>query len=199
MKWYIIRHADKEQGDFYNPYIRHQDQPISKKGNLKAEKLFSYFSDKSIDNIYVSEYIRTIQTIKYVAEKKKISPITDSRLNEIDNGVIEGLSDQVLQQKYPDIWKAYIDRNRDFQFPEGESGQDAQKRIKSFFKEKRISKDIIIIVSHDGLIRLILCYILGIAVFRRWDFHVDPCGIVEIQYQKKFNKWKLVRFNQICI
>ncbi|MFX1586433.1 MAG: histidine phosphatase family protein, partial [Promethearchaeota archaeon] len=174
------------------------DQPISEKGHLKAQKLISYFSDKSIDKIYVSEYIRTIQTIKYVAEKKKISPITDSRLNEIDNGLIEGLSEQVLQQRYPDVWNAFKDRDRDFQFPEGESGEDARKRINSFFKDKQVSKEDIILVSHDGLIRLLLCYILGIAVYRRWDFRVDACGIMEIEYQTRFKKWKLIRFNHIC-
>ena len=198
MKWYIIRHADKEQGDFYNPDLRHQDQPISEKGHLKAQKLISYFSDKSIDKIYASEYIRTKQTIKYVAENKKISPIADSRLNEIDNGLIEGLSEQVIQQKYPNVWNAFKDGDRDFQFPEGESGEDARKRIKSFFNDKQVSKEDIILVSHDGLIRLILCYILGIAVYRRWDFRVDTCGIMEIEYQTKFKKWKLIRFNHIC-
>jgi len=198
MKWYIIRHADKEQGESYNPDLRHQDQPISEKGHLKAQKLFSYFSDKSIDKIYVSEYIRTKQTIKYVAENKKISPIADSRLNEIDNGLIEGLSEQVLQQRYPDVWNAFKDRDRDFQFPEGESGEDARKRIKSFFKDKQVSNEDIILVSHDGLIRLLLCYILGIAVYRRWDFRVDTCGIMEIEYQTTYKKWKLIRFNHIC-
>ena len=198
MKWYIIRHADKEQGDFYNPDLRHQDQPISEKGHLKAQKLLSYFSDKSIDKIYVSEYCRTKQTIQHVAEKKEIAPIVDSRLNEIDNGLIEGLSEQVLQQRYPDIWNAFNDRDRDFQFPEGESGEDVRKRIKSFFKDKQVSKEDIILVSHDGLIRLLLCYILGIAVYRRWDFRVDTCGIMEIEYQTTFKKWKLIRFNHIC-
>jgi len=198
MKWYIIRHADKEQGNFYNPDLRHQDQPINEKGHLKAQKLFSYFSDKSIDKIYVSEYIRTKQSIKYVAEKKKISPIVDSRLNEIDNGLIEGLSEQVLQQRYPDVWNAFKERDRDFQFPEGESGEDARKRIMSFVKDKQVSKEDIILVSHDGLIRLLLCYILGIAVYRRWDFRVDTCGIMEIEYQTTFKKWKLIRFNHIC-
>jgi len=197
MIWYIIRHADKEHGDFYNPDLRHQDEPISEKGHLKAQKLFSYFSDKSIDKIYVSEYIRTKQTIKYIAEKKKISPIVDSRLNEIDNGLIEGLSEQALQERYPNIWNAFKDRTRDFQFPEGESGEDAQKRIKSFFKEKELSNKDIILVSHDGLIRLLLCYILGIAAYRRWDFRVDPCGIMEIEFQTNLKNWKLIRFNQI--
>ena len=199
MRWYIIRHADKEQGDFYNSNLRHQDQPISGKGNLQAQNLIPYFLNKSFNKIYVSDYIRTLQTIEYIAKKKKISPIVDSRLNEIDNGLIEGLSEQVLEQRYPDVWGAFKDRDRDFQFPGGESGEDACKRIQSFFKEKEVLKEDIVLVSHDGLIRLLLCYILGIAVYRRWDFQVDACGIMEIEYQPTFKKWKLIRFNHICM
>ena len=53
MKWHIIRHGDKEKGDFYNPVLRHQDQPISAKGRADAENLVPYFADKTISNIYV--------------------------------------------------------------------------------------------------------------------------------------------------
>jgi broad specificity phosphatase PhoE len=198
MKWYIIRHSDKEEGDFYNPKLKPQDPPISEKGRLKARKLFSYFSNKSIDRIYISEYIRTEQTIKNFAEKRELSPIIDNRLNEFDNGLIEEMSEKTLQQRYPDVWKAFQERDRDFQFPEGESGEEARKRIESFFNDKRISNEDLIIVSHDGLIRLLMCYILEIPVYRRWDFQVDTCGIMEIEYQTTFKKWKLIRFNHIC-
>lgn len=198
MKWYIIRHADKEQGDFYNPILRHQDQPISAKGRAAAQKLYSYFTNKPIAKIYVSEYVRTEQTIKYVAQKMKLSPIVDSRLNEIDNGVIEGMSEQEILKKFPDVWNAFRERDRDFLFPEGESGYDAQRRVKSFMEEKQEYKENIILVSHDGLIRLLMCYILGIGVYRRWDFRVDTCGIMEIEYQPDYERWKLLRFNHIC-
>jgi hypothetical protein len=30
--FYIIRHAEKEKGNFYNPRLRHQNEPISQKG-----------------------------------------------------------------------------------------------------------------------------------------------------------------------
>jgi broad specificity phosphatase PhoE len=198
VKWYIIRHADKEQGDFYNPILRHQDQPISAKGRAEAQKLYSYFYDKPIAKIYVSEYVRTGQTIEYVAQKIKLSPIVDGRLNEIDNGVVEGLSEQEIRRKFPDVWHAFRERDRDFQFPEGESGEDAHRRIKSFMEEKQEYKEDIILVSHDGLIRLLMCYILGLAVYRRWDFRVDTCGIMEIEYQPAFKRWQLLRFNHIC-
>ena len=106
MNWYIVRHADKEKGNFYNPVLRHQDEPISAKGITQAQKLTSYFSDKTIDKIYVSDYIRTRQTIEYVAQKLKMSPVADSRLNEIDNGAFEGLSDQEIQGSFPDAEEA---------------------------------------------------------------------------------------------
>jgi broad specificity phosphatase PhoE len=195
---YIIRHADKEQGDFYNPILRHQDQPISAKGRAEAQKLFTYFSDKPIAKIYVSAYVRTEQTIAYVAQKLKLSPIVDNRLNEIDNGVVEGLSEQEIRQEFPDVWNAFEERDRDFQFPEGESGEDAQRRIRSFMEDMQEYKEEFILVSHDGLIRLLMCYILGLAVYRRWDFRVDTCGIMEIEYQPAFARWKLLRFNHIC-
>jgi len=198
MKWYIIRHAEKERGDFFNQLLRHQDQPISAKGRADAKNLYSYFSDKPIAKIYISEYVRTGQTIEYVAQKFNMSPLVDGRLNEIDNGVIDGLTELEIEQKYPDTWNAFRERDHDFQFPEGESGEDAQNRIKSFVEDIQTNQEDIIVVSHDGLIRLLMCYIFGIAVYRRWDFRVDTCGIMEIEYQPNYKSWKLLRFNHIC-
>jgi broad specificity phosphatase PhoE len=197
VKWYIVRHADKEQGNFYHPVLRHQDEPISAKGITQAQKLSAYFTVKAVNKIYISNYIRTKQTIETVAQKLKMPPIMDSRLNEIDNGAFEGLSEQEIQGRFPEVWNAFKERNRDFQFPEGESGEAARRRIVSFMKEKLEDKEDILIVSHDGLIRLWMCTILGMPVYRRWEFRVDTCGIMEIEYQPEYAGWKIIRFNHI--
>lgn len=198
--WYIIRHAEKEKGEFYNPRLRHQDQPISQKGQRDAQKLNSFFSDKPISKIYVSVYQRTGQTIANVAQQLHITPIVDDRLNEIDNGCIEGLTNQEVMRKYPDIWDAYCKRATDFRFPEGETGEEAQKRIIGLLEETRQINNPgdIIFVTHDGLIRLLMCHIMQIPVWRRWKFRVDTCGITEISYKPNFQEWKLIRFNQVC-
>jgi broad specificity phosphatase PhoE len=179
--------------------LRHQDQPISPKGRLQAQKLVSYFSDQSIAEIYVSAYQRTGQTIEYVAQAQQLTPIVDERLNEIDNGSIDGLADEEIRQRYPEAWKGYTERSADFRFPEGETGTEAQKRIVDFLEEKRqqYRSGDVILVSHDGLIRLLMCHIVGIPVYKRWNFQVDTCGIMEINYQPDFEAWKLIRFNQI--
>jgi broad specificity phosphatase PhoE len=53
--FYIIRHAAKERGDFFNPHLRHQDEPISAQGQADAQKLCAYFAGKPIAAIYISE------------------------------------------------------------------------------------------------------------------------------------------------
>ncbi|MBE3039280.1 MAG: histidine phosphatase family protein [Chloroflexi bacterium] len=201
MIWYIVRHAEKDPGDFFNPRLRHQDQPISLKGRQDAQKLCAFFAEKQISAIYVSSYQRTRQTIEEVAGRLQLAPLVDARLNEIDNGCFEGLSDQELHQEYPDVWTAYRERKCDFRFPGGETGAEAQQRIINFLAETLPQRgaENIILVSHDGLIRLLMCHILNIPVFSRWNFRVDTCGIMEVTYQRDFKAWKLIRFNQTCL
>lgn len=196
--FYIIRHAHKEQGDYYNPRLHHQDEPISQKGRADSLKLWPYLCDKQIAAIYISGYLRTGQTIEYVAKQSAIEPIIDERLNEIDNGLIEGMTDEAIQETYPEVWRGFRERSADFRFPEGETGEEARQRIASFLEEKQRmhSDENIVLVSHEGLIRLTACHILGLPVYRRWDFQYDFCGITEISFQPEYGTWKLLRYNQ---
>jgi broad specificity phosphatase PhoE len=197
---HIIRHMEKERGDFYNPTLRHQDEPISHKGHLDAQKLSLHFADKPISAIYISGYQRTRQTIEPTAKQLQLTPILDYRLNEINIGLFESLTDQEIQKNYPDIWNTYIKQTTDFRYPEGETGEEVKSRIMGFLeeKQKQHSVESIILVSHDGLIRSLICGILDIPASKRWSFQADLGGITEIIYQQEFEAWKLIRFNQIC-
>ena len=199
MKCFIIRHANKEKGNFFNPTLNHQDQPISQLGIEQAKWLQYYFKKIYIDAIFVSAYIRTAQTVKFIAESKSIQPKIDDRLNELDNGLIEGLKETELKEKYPKIWNAFKKRNRDFKFPEGESGKDALQRIISFLNDQLTiyPQKTILVMSHDGLIRTLMCHVMGRPVYDRWNFKVDTCGITEMDYQPEYENWKLIRFNQV--
>ena len=200
MTWYILRHAEKDRGDFHNPQMKHQDEPISDKGRQDAQKLVSLFADKPIAAIYVSGYQRTWQTAANVAEHLRLTPMVDSRLNEIDNGLVDEMTEQEFGQAYPEVWKAYVARTADFRFPGGECGADVQARIKDFFDEKLSQHKgaHLLIVSHEGWIRQMLCHVMGLPVYRRGDFRVNLCGLTELSYQEDVGRWKLIRFNQTC-
>lgn len=200
MAWYILRHAEKEGGEFYNPKLRHQDEPISQRGREQAEKLVAYFADKEIARIYVSAYQRTGQTIAPAARRLGLLPVVDERLNELDNGLFERATEDELRQKFPEELRALRERRAGFRFPEGETGEEGMQRILDFMEEKRVqhADENIIIVAHDGLIRLLMCHVTNMPVNGRWNFIVDYCGITEIFYEPEFGTWKLVRFNQTC-
>ena len=112
--FYIIRHAHKEKGDFYNPRLRHQDEPISQQGQEQARKLWSYLCDQKISAIYISGYRRTGQTIEYVAKQLGITPVIDERLNEIDNRLLDNLSEQEVMEMYPDFLESLSGANGRF-------------------------------------------------------------------------------------
>jgi broad specificity phosphatase PhoE len=201
MTWYVLRHAEKEWDEYYNPRLRHQDEPISQVGQEQAKKLVAYFEDKGISKIYVSAYIRTGQTIAPVAGRLNLSPVVDERLNELDNGLFERATEEELREKFPAELQALRARQAGFRFPEGETGEEGLQRVVDFMEEKRVqhADENIIIVAHDGLIRLLMCHVTNMPVTGRWNFIVDFCGITEIFYEPEFGTWKLVRFNQTCV
>ncbi|CAG1011612.1 alpha-ribazole phosphatase [Anaerolineales bacterium] len=200
MTWYILRHAEKERGGFHNSQLKHQDQPLSEKGRQDSQKLVNLFADKPLAAIYVSAYQRTWQTAACVAEHLQLTPVIDARLNEIDNGLVDEMTEQEFREAYPEVWKAYVARTADFHFPGGESGAEVQARIKDFFDEKLSQHKgaDLLIVSHDGWIRQMMCYVMGLPVYRRGDFRVNLCGLTELRYQEEIERWKLLRFNQTC-
>jgi len=196
--WYILRHAEKEAGDFPNPDLPLPDEPITARGQRQAEALVPFFAGRPIATVYVSAYRRTLQTAAPAARALGLTPQVDERLNEIDNSGVARLSDAQIREKYPGIWKAYTERISDFRWPGGETGGEARDRVTDFLAAARLRHGEAdgLAVCHEGLIRLLACALLGLPVTRRWNFEVNYCGLMEIRWQPEHNDWRIVRFNQ---
>ncbi len=193
---YVIRHGDKAKGDFYNPKLRHQDQPLSRLGRVQARALRRRLRHEEISEIYVSEYIRTGQTIAPLARAKGIVPVVDPRLNEIDVGELDKMPEGALRERYPEVWKAYVEARMDFRWPGGESGGEAAARMMSLFREKADPARNMVLVAHDGIIRCFIADILGIPAYRRFLFTMDTAGVTEISWEEDHKAWRVVRMNQ---
>jgi broad specificity phosphatase PhoE len=194
MSIYVIRHADRELGDFPSPVVPLSDQPISAAGRERAGRLLAYFKDIEIATIHASRYVRTEQTIKPLAESKALPIIKDPRLNEINIGDIEKLPDEEFQARFPELWRDYKERQRDFRFPNGESGEEAGARIFEAFSELDPNANHIL-VAHDGIIRTLICRVLGLPPYMRHLFKIDFCSITIFDYSAEFNRWIMTRMN----
>lgn len=197
MTLYFIRHADKGTEECYNDSLRHQDFPITDQGKRRAENLASYFELKEISIVYASEYLRAQQTAKSLASKKGLEIVIDNRLNEIDNGIIEELSDEEIKEKYPSFWNDFFSYSKDVRFPEGETGEEVKARQRSLLNELITRGKNAALISHEGYIRLLICHLLSLPVYERYKFKIDYCGITEIEFCRDLGKWKIDRINQV--
>ncbi len=196
MRLSIVRHANKaEDLAYYNERLRHQDFPITGEGEENALRLAKYFAAHPVRKIFISEYLRTAQTATPVAAQLGVTPVVDARLNEIHNGIIEQLTDEEIIARYPEFWRDFMSGATDVRFPEGETGEEVRARQADLLKDLIAQDEDCLLISHEGYIRLLLCHILGLAVYRRRLFHIDFCGITELLYDQEAGAWKVLRVN----
>lgn len=193
---YLIRHGERDTTkDCFNPELRHQDYPLTAQGIQQAERLSGYLSDKGIRRIIVSHYARTLQTAMPASQRLNLVPQIDQRVNEIDSGVIEQLDESAVRERYPEAYAHLQRMNQDFTFPGGESGADVKRRQDSLLADLIENDENVAVFTHEGYIRLFLCNVLGLEVFRRYRFRVDFGGVTELEYLKDRGEFRLVRAN----
>jgi broad specificity phosphatase PhoE len=197
---YFVRHGSRDFSTDYNEHYNREldimDDPLNEKGKADALRLASHFSSIDIKRIIVSEYKRTYQTALPAAEQKGLPIVTDRRVNEINNGVLRNMPDGEVAEKYPQVWSDFTRHVRDVRFPGGESGEDVKTRQDSFLNDIKTEQDDILVVSHDGFIRLLMCNILGLPVYQRHRFKTYMGGLSAVKYDAGKGEWSIITFNQ---
>ncbi len=195
---YFVRHGRKVKADsnqYYNKQLRIVDDPLSEEGAKDAERIAAFFKNIDIKKIYVSQYKRAYQTAQPVAKDKELPIIIDERVNEINNGKLRNMSDEQAAAASPEVWSAFMSHECDVRFPGGECGEDVKRRQDSFLNDIKDEKEDIMVITHEGYIRLLMCNILGLPVYKRYKFKVDMGGVSAVYYDKD-DGWKIVKFNQ---
>jgi len=114
---YFVRHAHS-QFDIHNE----EKRELSEKGWKDAERVTKILKQESIDFIYSSPYVRSIQTVQGLADFLQTDVQTDSRLRE------GWLADVDVVFDEPDQAMKYAFQNPHFRYKGGESVSDVQKR-----------------------------------------------------------------------
>ena len=199
MKLYALRHAQKQGGDYYSASLRHQDCPLTPAGEEAALRLADWFAPIHIDRILASGYLRAERTARHIAASKGLPLERDPRLNEIDDGTIEGLSHAEIQAKYPEFWADFSSRSKDVRFPGGETGEEVMERQQSLLSELIAADQDVLLVAHEVYIRLLVCNLTGLPPYKRHLFRVDFCGLTEAEYSRDTGLWRIIRVNQTTV
>jgi probable phosphoglycerate mutase len=118
-------------------------------------------ADMKFDTVYSSTLTRCIDTALLACPSQ--NPCLDSRLNEINMGTWDGKSFDEIRQSLPGEFERRGRNMNRFRPPGGESFQDVYDRVLPFFdavREKQSGP--ILVVTHAGVIRVVLCRIMGL-------------------------------------
>ena len=175
--FYLVRHGTT-QYNLENRFQGHLDIPLSNQGIEQAKKLADYLKDKKIDAIYTSDLKRAEQTAEYIAAAKSMKYRLLPSLREVDVGELEGLRWHEVKKEYPD----WVKKQHVHGYPGGETRIEIERRVSNLWDSvvKRHKGDGVVLVTHGGIIKALICQILGISQEDRSNFIVDNASVSTI-------------------
>lgn len=175
--FYLVRHGTT-QYNLENRFQGHLDIPLSNQGIEQAKKLADYLKDKKIDAIYTSDLKRAVQTAEYIAAAKSMKYRLLPSLREVDVGELEGLRWHEVKKEYPD----WVKKQHVHDYPGGETRIEIERRVSNLWDSvvKRHKGDGVVLVTHGGIIKALICQILGISQEDRSNFIVDNASVSTI-------------------
>jgi len=188
----FIRHPqtnwNKEQ-----KYLGRADIALNHQGKKQAKSISNYLRKKNISAIYSSDLRRAYQTASIITKEHSLSIRKDARLNEIDFGNWEGMTFNQIQRKYPQLAKKYLSHPLKTKIPDGESFLKFRSRVNKALKEILArEKGKVVIISHAGVNRIIICSLLKLPLPCFWQIKQDIGAINIIEIHKKANIVSLI-------
>jgi len=142
------------------------DVELGADGIQQAEQLRDRLETYNIDTIYTSNLKRAVVTAEIIASRHQADIIICPELSEINFGSVEGLTFTEISQRYPELANSMSNWTVHPGFPNGESIADLNSRVRNFLPRLAQHKpeETILIVAHSGILRLLICNLLGIAI-----------------------------------
>lgn len=162
-KLLLVRHGLTEFNSTRR-FAGSSDIELSAEGQRQVERLRDRLANEKIDAVYCSDLKRALTTAKIISSERKVEIVTCSELREINYGDAEGLTFDEISQRYPELAREIRNFNLGLKFPGGESFEGFIQRTIPFLAklEKHETSETILVVSHSGSLRVLLCDLLGI-------------------------------------
>ncbi len=159
------------------------DVELSAEGIIQAEKLRDRLATEKINFAYASKLSRSRVTAEIIASRQNTDVTTCAELNEINFGFIEGLTFEEISERHPDLAEVLSKWAVRPKFPGGESLDELDSRVQKFLKRlhKHQPEQTILIVSHAGTLRLMICNLLAIGLehWRHMRLNLASISVIE--------------------
>lgn len=192
MNIYLVRHGELDWKDNIKKCIGITDKDLNENGVKNAELVGNFFKDKNIKRIYTSGLKRCKKTAQIISSILNIPYYIEGNLEEIDMGIWENKSFDYIKINYSEEYKQRGLNISDFRIEKGETFRECYERSKIIFKQlsEESYNDNIIMISHSGVIKSIICFIENRHIDEVLNIKLDYGSIIQINYNK--NEYKIL-------
>lgn len=160
----LVRHGENDWSKKNKLAGRIPGVHLNETGHLQAHAVAQRLAALPIKAIYSSPITRCIETAAYIADTHRLSIQYVDEVGEVEYGQWEGKKIKNLA-KLP-LWRAVQFFPSRARFPEGEALREVQYRAVQAIEEiaGRHDKELVVVVSHADIIRLLLAHYLGVHI-----------------------------------
>ncbi len=170
-------------------FCGHSDIALSAQGYVQAQWLTQFLHDVPIGTIYSSDLLRARQTAEMIAQPHQgVSMQTAIAWRELHFGAWEGLSYAQIAERFPDQLAFFTDPLHAAP-PVGEAFSSLLQRVQTAFlalvhdvANQVDQQSDIVLVSHGGPLRVLLCCILRMPLERQWQLRLDPGSVSAVEF-----------------
>ena len=155
MRLILIRHGETDDSRARR-YCGFRDPPLNSEGLRQAQRLATEGKDWRIDKVYSSDRRRARQTAQLLFAGHSLEETAAWR--EMNFGLFEGLTHEQLLDRYPALYRDWLDRPEEVPPPGGEGLGDLRRRVHEEVSRllSRHASQTVAVVTHGGPMRILL-------------------------------------------
>ena len=195
MRLILTRHGETA----WNRERRNQGRSptgLNAEGIRQARNLAHALRNLPIRAVYSSPLPRALQTAEAIGHTHSL-PITPlDGLMEMDLGSLDGLTNEEMRTRFPDLLDMWRNDTSSVQMPGGESLKDAQQRAWCTLEEIRQEnpEGCAVAVSHNFVIGVIVLRALGLPLSAFQRIRIELGSLTVLEHVR--DRWQLITLNE---
>lgn len=182
---YLVRHGETE----WNAQRRiqgHANSPLTEEGIEQAELVALRAKKLGITHIYSSDLGRAVQTAEIISKTLNLPILTDTRLRELNMGILEGRFVTSLTEEENQLRKTPLSGIPNVRIPGGETMQELADRLYAALNDLRQLPEgsIPLVVCHGLALGCLIGTVMGLPPHAPRRIRLRNCSLSRVDYQQ---------------
>jgi len=184
---YLVRHG-QTAWNREEVFRGRADIPLNEMGRKEALLTGQYLRGVSMNSIYSSPLSRALETAEAIARYQGKEVQVLEGLTDIDFGGWQGISHEVVRERYTELYRQWRESPHLVRLPEGESLEEVRERalgaIQGVIRDH--VGETLVMVSHRVVNKTVICGLLGLDNSHFWQIGQDTGCINILEFGEVF-------------